>query len=255
MQDFESAILENRGGIVSLRPMGRYLAERDGVLGDAAFQPAPPTGGSTLLVKASDGLRLRAAPNLDAAMVAVFLITPSSSPRRGRAASGSPAMPMVSPVGFRPATSRSGHRCRSSRSPTGISRSGRARHWRKRMSAASRRPKRPSSRRWTTRRPSPSRSGSRARRSTRAPTCGPRSATIASSIPAISDETRRCSPPTPADAPTWGKWIDINLIQQLLTAYDGTMPGAHGRGHHRNGRLGDAARVLLDPEPGRRTRR
>ena len=72
VQVFESAILESRGGIVSLRPMGRYLAERDGALGDAAFQPAPPTGGSTFLVKASDGLRLRAAPNLDAAMVAVL---------------------------------------------------------------------------------------------------------------------------------------------------------------------------------------
>jgi len=28
----------------------------------------------------------------------------------------------------------------------------------------------------------------------------------------------------PPDAPTWGKWIDISLIQQLLTAYDGTTP-------------------------------
>jgi lipoprotein-anchoring transpeptidase ErfK/SrfK len=27
-----------------------------------------------------------------------------------------------------------------------------------------------------------------------------------------------------ADAPTWGKWIDINLVQQILTAYDGTTP-------------------------------
>jgi lipoprotein-anchoring transpeptidase ErfK/SrfK len=30
--------------------------------------------------------------------------------------------------------------------------------------------------------------------------------------------------PPPADAPTWGKWIDINLVQQLLTAYDGATP-------------------------------
>ena len=37
MQVFESAILENRGGIVSLRPTGRFLAERDGVLGDAGL--------------------------------------------------------------------------------------------------------------------------------------------------------------------------------------------------------------------------
>ena len=28
----------------------------------------------------------------------------------------------------------------------------------------------------------------------------------------------------PADAPVWGKWIDITLVQQLLTAYDGTTP-------------------------------
>ncbi|HEX2280257.1 MAG TPA: SH3 domain-containing protein, partial [Thermomicrobiales bacterium] len=72
VQVFESAILVSRGGTVSLRPMGRYLAERDGVLGDAAFLPAPPTGGTPFLIKASDGLRLRAAPNLDAPMVAVL---------------------------------------------------------------------------------------------------------------------------------------------------------------------------------------
>jgi lipoprotein-anchoring transpeptidase ErfK/SrfK len=30
--------------------------------------------------------------------------------------------------------------------------------------------------------------------------------------------------PLPVDAPTWGKWIDINLVQQLLTAYDGSSP-------------------------------
>jgi hypothetical protein len=28
----------------------------------------------------------------------------------------------------------------------------------------------------------------------------------------------------PPDAPTWGKWIDIHLTQQLMTAYDGLTP-------------------------------
>ena len=72
VQVFESAVLENRAGTVALRPMGQWLAERDGLLTDPAFQPAPPTGGSSFLVRASDGLRLRSAPDSAAAMVTVL---------------------------------------------------------------------------------------------------------------------------------------------------------------------------------------
>ena len=30
--------------------------------------------------------------------------------------------------------------------------------------------------------------------------------------------------PPPPDAPTWGRWIDVHLTQQLMTAYDGLTP-------------------------------
>ncbi len=72
-QVFERAVLEDHGvdGVL-LRPVGELQAETDGLLTDPAFQPAPPTGGTTTLVNASDGLRLRAAPSLDAEMVALL---------------------------------------------------------------------------------------------------------------------------------------------------------------------------------------
>lgn len=72
MQVFENAVLESTGGVVSLRPMGKLLAERDGLMADLAFQPAPPTGGNTFLVSAGDGLTLRGGPSPDAAPVAVL---------------------------------------------------------------------------------------------------------------------------------------------------------------------------------------
>ena len=72
VQVFESAVLESRGGVVSLRPMGAASPSATVCSATPAFQPAPPTGGNSFLVNASDGLRLRAAPNLDAAMVAVL---------------------------------------------------------------------------------------------------------------------------------------------------------------------------------------
>ena len=31
-------------------------------------------------------------------------------------------------------------------------------------------------------------------------------------------------PPLPADAPTWGRWIEVNLTQQVMVAYDGREP-------------------------------
>lgn len=72
VQVFENAVLESAGGAVTVRPMGKLLAERDGLASDLAFQPAPPTGGNTFLVSAGDGLTLRGGPSPDAAPVAVL---------------------------------------------------------------------------------------------------------------------------------------------------------------------------------------
>ena len=73
VQVFENAVLEDQGpNGVRLLPLGQLLSEANGLLADPAFQPAPPTGGTTYLVGADEGLRLRAGPSLDAEMVALL---------------------------------------------------------------------------------------------------------------------------------------------------------------------------------------
>ena len=72
-QLFQHAILEDSGiGGVRPRPAGRLLVEQGGLAADPAFKPAPPSGGTTYLVEASDGLRLRGGPGEDAAVVMVL---------------------------------------------------------------------------------------------------------------------------------------------------------------------------------------
>lgn len=86
IQVFERAVLEDNGSAgVTVRKMAAQLAEDDGLLGDPAFLPAPPTGGATRLVKAEDGLRLRGLPSLNADIIAVlpdnaeFIAAPNES--------------------------------------------------------------------------------------------------------------------------------------------------------------------------------
>jgi len=71
-QVFERAILEETETTgVRLRPLGEEQAVESGMV-DPAFQPAPPTAGTTFLVNADEGLRLRTAPSLDSEMVALL---------------------------------------------------------------------------------------------------------------------------------------------------------------------------------------
>lgn len=73
-QVFEQAILEDHGEDgIAFRHVNRDVAASKGLLETRAFQPAPPTGGTTKLVSASDGLRLRSRPDADADVVAVLL--------------------------------------------------------------------------------------------------------------------------------------------------------------------------------------
>ena len=73
VQVFERAVLEDHGsGDVRVRPIARLLAEANGLYGDLAFVPAPPSGGTTKLVKSPEGLRLRAGPSLDDEIVIVL---------------------------------------------------------------------------------------------------------------------------------------------------------------------------------------
>jgi hypothetical protein len=85
VQVFERAVLEAEGGgDVLVRPLARALAEQAGLFADPAFQPAPPTGGTPFLVNASDGLRLRVGPSLDADVLLVlpdnaeFIVAPGN---------------------------------------------------------------------------------------------------------------------------------------------------------------------------------
>jgi hypothetical protein len=86
VQVFERAVLEDHGSSdgVRMRPYGRILAEAEGLTADPAFQPAPPSGGLTKLVKADGGLRLRSGPHVDSEIIMVLpdnaeFITPRGS--------------------------------------------------------------------------------------------------------------------------------------------------------------------------------
>jgi uncharacterized protein YgiM (DUF1202 family) len=71
-QAFDCAVLEVDGGSVSAVAIVPDIIEAEGLDGDAAFLPAPPTLGTSTLVTASDGLRLRSRPSMDAEIVAVL---------------------------------------------------------------------------------------------------------------------------------------------------------------------------------------
>ncbi|MDQ4044341.1 MAG: L,D-transpeptidase family protein [Chloroflexota bacterium] len=72
VQVFQNAILRAAGGTVTTEPIVRDLIADAGLENDAAFLPAPPTLGTTTLVRASDGLRLRGGPSTDAEIIAVL---------------------------------------------------------------------------------------------------------------------------------------------------------------------------------------
>ncbi|MGH2531303.1 MAG: L,D-transpeptidase family protein [Thermomicrobiales bacterium] len=74
VQVFERVVVEDHGSNdIRFRPIGRIQAEAAGLIGaDPAFLPTPPTAGAARLVHASDGLRLRGGPSLDDAILVVL---------------------------------------------------------------------------------------------------------------------------------------------------------------------------------------
>jgi len=71
-QVFECAVLERASdGTVTMRKVNVDIAGRD-YAGDEAFLPVPPTLGSTTLVTADEGLRLRSAPDSGSEVIAVL---------------------------------------------------------------------------------------------------------------------------------------------------------------------------------------
>ncbi|HRA48891.1 MAG TPA: L,D-transpeptidase family protein, partial [Thermomicrobiales bacterium] len=65
-QVFERAVLEVDRGTIRFQPITRLQTEANGMLGDPAYAPTPPISGTTQLVKSPEGLRLRSLPNLEA---------------------------------------------------------------------------------------------------------------------------------------------------------------------------------------------
>ncbi len=73
-QVFDQAILVDHGEDgVRFRHVNRVVVAASGVLGTGAFRPAPPTGGQTKLVSAPEGLRLRTQPSVESDVVALLL--------------------------------------------------------------------------------------------------------------------------------------------------------------------------------------
>ena len=73
VQAFERAIVEQAGdGPVRLRQLWAERIAREGTGDDPAFAPAPPNGGETALVSASDGLRLRSGPSVESEIIVLL---------------------------------------------------------------------------------------------------------------------------------------------------------------------------------------
>jgi hypothetical protein len=226
VQVFESAMLENRSGVVTLRPMGRNLAERSGLLtSDAAFLPAPPTGGNTFLVQAGDGLRLHGAPSIDAAMVALlannseFIAAPGVSgewsPGYAEGMSGwvaasflteQPPLPKLQVADWDLSVWQGAtlEETNVRREPTTKAPIAETLEYGAPLTVTE----------WL--------------RGEEVFKGADMWAKVGDNRFVYSRNGGRNAPvlptPVPADAPTWGKWIDVSLIQQLLTAYDGTTP-------------------------------
>ena len=226
VQVFENAVMESSRGVVSLRPMGQELAEQQNLLSsDPAFQPAPPTGGSSFLVQASDGLRLRGAPDADASMVALlpnnteFIAASDATvdwaPGYANGLSGwvsagylsvRPSLPQLqvsdwdlsiwqgatleeTNIRSEPSTQGKILKTLNYGEPVTVS------QWLKGEEVFQ------GADMW---------------------------AKVGDGRFVYSRNVGRNAPvlptPIPPDAPTWGQWLDVNLTQQLLTVYDGTNP-------------------------------
>jgi hypothetical protein len=224
-QVFQSGILQETTGGVRLYPAWREIVAGGALAGDPAFTPQPPTLGDTYLVSASDGLNLRQGPASDSG---VLVLVPENSEYIAVKGDHDDWVPgyVDGYAGWL------------------------AREW---LATAPALPER-STADWklnvwqgaalgdTNVREQPTRDS----RAVRELTFGdPVEATAwvrgeevdpASRIWAQIGQNQYVyarnvgrnapveAPPIPQGAPGWGKWIDANLTQQLLVAYEGTTP-------------------------------
>ena len=225
-QLFENALLEATAAGARLRPMGRRLAADAGLLGaDPAFAPAPPTGGRAFLVSPAEGLRLRFAPAATAEVVALlganaeFVAAPGAAGEwapgyadgsSGYVAAGflapRPPLPRLDPAAW-DASRWQGAALGEAvvrAEPTTASRAVRALRFGDPVTVDA----------WV---------------------AGEEVAAGADLWARLDDGTFAYArdvgrnapvapPPLPAGAPRAGRWVDVNLTQQLVTAYEGAAP-------------------------------
>ncbi len=222
-QVFESAVLQETTGGVRLYPAWREIVAQGDIGGDPAFAPQPPTGGDTFLVSASDGLNLRELPDSasdvltlvpeNAEFIAVpggndewmagyvdgyagwlareWLATPPSLPSRSTSDWKLNVWQGASlgETNVREQPSRQAKSVKELAFGDPIEVTA----WVNGEEVD------PGSRMWAQ--------------------VGDRQFIYARNVGRNAPVE---PPPVPAGAPTWGKWIDVNLTQQLMVAYEGT---------------------------------
>jgi len=205
--------------------MGEWLAKRDGLLTDPAFKPAPPTGGNSFLVRASDGLRLRSSPAPDAAMVALlpdnaeFIAVAGEQsdwvPGYAESLSGwvssaflglAPELPKITPADWNLSVWQGAtlEETNIRKEPTTKSPIVKTVPYGESVTVTA----------WV--------------KGEEVFEGSDMWAQVGDGRYVFSRNVGRTAPvlpiTPPADAPTWGQWIDVSLIQQLLTTYNGSTP-------------------------------
>ncbi|MDQ3043576.1 MAG: L,D-transpeptidase family protein [Chloroflexota bacterium] len=223
-QVFENVVIEDHGGgDVRPRKLGDALiAEQSG---DGSFAPAPPNGGTTSLINASDGLRLRSGPSFDAETIvllpdnAEFIAAPGSHTEwvpgyvdgyAGWVSSDflvePPAVPTLSLKEWDPkvwqGAALGDTNVRSE--PSTKSRTVKELTYRDPVTVTA----------WVKGEEVFEGANLWARLAEGQFIYARNIARVAPVLP----------PPVPADAPGLGAWIDVNLTQQLMVAYDGRTP-------------------------------
>lgn len=223
-QVFESAVLQETTGGVRLYPAWREIVQTGDIGWDPAFSPQPPTGGDTFLVSASDGLNLRELPDSASDVLtlvpenAEFIAVPGDGDWMAGYVDGyagwlardwlatPPSLPSRSLSDWKlnvwqgASLGETNVREQPSRQAKSVKELAfgdpiEVTAWVNGEEVD------PGSRMWAQ--------------------VGDNQFIYARNVGRNAPVE---PPPVPAGAPTWGKWIDVNLTQQLMVAYEGTTP-------------------------------
>ncbi|HEV2529065.1 MAG TPA: L,D-transpeptidase family protein [Thermomicrobiales bacterium] len=224
-QVFQNVVLQETTGGVRLYPAWREIVMGSDVAGDPAFTPQPPTGGETFLVNASDGLNLRELPDTSSGILvlvpenAEYIAVPGDHdewvPGYVNGYAGWLAREWLTEPPALPERSTSdwninvwqgaslGH-SNVREQPTTQARTVRELEFGDGVEATA----------WV--------------KGEEVDEGSDTWAQIGQNEFVYARNVGRNAPveptPIPEGAPGWGKWIDVNLTQQLMIAYDGTTP-------------------------------